>query len=420
MTTMATPPRPDRPPASPERPPWRARLWTQIQLVTAIGLTLAVLAWLRWGDPFHALHPAPTAGETASETAPVQLTASGLITIKPDTPLHKRLEIAPVAVETLTVPFLTVTGAAVASLRPGNGPVEDRWQFASPELLGTYADWRKARADITFAEKQLGLVRELDTKRVAAQEKVVDRLRKLVAAGTDSPKDLAAEETNLMQFRIQGQKEIHEAETAMRTAQRTQAALARQLLQAGVDPDLLSQPTTRGVDIVMADVPEGQIGLARVGQGCQARFYGLPGQVFAGKVASLSPVLSRERRTLRVLFTLEDPRDVLRPGMFADVGLGTDPRRALLVPAAAVLHVGRTDYVLARAGTDAWKPVPVEVGQQYGQRVEVLKGLDERDTVIGPGAILLKPFVERAQQPSRDRPAVTNPTPATDARRTGA
>jgi multidrug efflux pump subunit AcrA (membrane-fusion protein) len=323
-----------------------------------------------------------------------------LLRVQPGSLLEKKLVETRVENATLTEPFLTITGSAVASLRPGEGPVEDRWLFATVELLTTYADWRKARADVSFAEKQLALVREFDTKRVAAQEKVVERLRKLVAAGTDTPKDLAVEENNLMQFQLQGRKEVHEAETALRNAQRNETALARQLLQAGVDPALLDQYRS-GVVIVMADVPESKAGLARVGQGCRARFYAFPGQEFSGKVASLSPVLSKERRTLRVLFVLDDPRGQLKPGMFADIGLGTDPRPALLVPADAVVHVGQSDYVLAAGGEPGtWRIVEVKLGEQIGQRIVVLEGLQAGDRVVGEGAILLKPAMVRAIQGS--------------------
>src|SRR5262249_47055377 len=155
-------------------------------------------------------------------------------------------------------------------------------------------------------------------------------------------------------------------------AQRNEAALARQLLQAGVDPALLGQYRS-GVVIVVADVPESKVGLARVGQGCRARFYGYPEQEFSGKVASLTPVLSKERRTLRVLFALDDSAGLLKPGMFADIGLGTDARQALLVPADAVVHVGQSDYVMAAGEPNMWRIVEVKVGAQYGRRIEILE-----------------------------------------------
>src|SRR5262249_10621962 len=300
-----------------QRPSWGAWLGPKVQLVIAVALAFAVLAWLIWGEAFQE-PPAAATAESKPDAQPVRLLGPGLIAVQAGTPLENKLQAVPVAEETLTgVPALPVPGSGVASLRPGDGPVEDRWQFATPDLVSAYADWRKAGADVSYAEKALALAQKLDTTRVKAQKEVVERLRKVVP-GTSSYKELAAEETTLVQYEIQGQKEVHDAETALRTAQRAQAALERQLHQAGGGPALLGQSST-GIVVVVADVPESKVGdvteIVRKGQGCQARFYGIPGQMFSGKVSSMAPVLSKERRTLRVLFVLDDPHDQLKPGM---------------------------------------------------------------------------------------------------------
>ena len=257
----------------------------------------------------------------------------------PDCPLCRKLHVATVQVAQITAPVATVTGVVAASLRPGNGKGNDYWQFNSPELLTAFTDWEKATADIAFAQTQLAAIKQLADTKVDAQQKLVARMKKLVAAGTDTEKDLAASQADLIQSQIQGRKDVHEAETAVRLAKRTEAALARQLQQGGLDPDLL-RSTTWDVDIVMADVPEGLMSRVKIGQRCDARFFGLPEQLFPGKVRAIAPVLSKERRSLRVLFAISDPHDLLRPGMFADIGLGTDARSALLAPSEAIVHVG--------------------------------------------------------------------------------
>ena len=122
-----------------------------------------------------------------------------------------------------------------ASLRPGNGKGSDYWQFNSSELLTAFTDWQKATADIAFTETQLTQTKQLADARVNAQQKLVDRMKRLVEVGTDTENALAAAEADLIEFQIQGRKDIHEAETAVRLARRTEAATAKQLQQAGVD-----------------------------------------------------------------------------------------------------------------------------------------------------------------------------------------
>jgi multidrug efflux pump subunit AcrA (membrane-fusion protein) len=228
-------------------------------------------------------------------------------------------------------------------------------------------------------------------------------LEKLVEAGTDTLKDLTAEKATLIQVEITGRQEIHQAETALRVARREEATQARRLQQAGLSVELL-QSVSSDIDIVMADVPEGRLNQVKIGQGCVARFFGLPKEPFPGRVKSIAPVLSAERRSLRVLFTIDDPDDKLRPGMFAEIGLGTDQRASMLIPADAVLHIGRTDYVLMAAEENTWKVTEVQVGEPFRNEIQILEELREGDRVIAKGAILFKPLVIRSlKQPEARR-----------------
>lgn len=323
----------------------------------------------------------------------VRVAGPRLLSVEPGSAFEQKLTIRTVQREATAVATLEVTGSVLASLREGTAPAETRWQFASPELLAAYVEWVKSAADIAQTRQQLGTTLALNETRTSAQTKTVERLRKLVEAGSDAPKDLQLEETALMQTKLEGQKQVHEAQMAVRAADRSQAALARQLEQAGLDAALL-RSTKEGSAVLVADVPESKIDRAVEGQGCSARFYGLPGVVFRGRVGRISPTVTREQRTLRALVVLADAEGRLRPGMFADVGLGTDARDAIYVPSDAVLHVGRADYVLVQGpAPGAWVVTEVKLGERRGTDAEAVAGLGAGARVVAEGAILLKPFV---------------------------
>jgi membrane fusion protein, heavy metal efflux system len=333
---------------------------------------------------------APSKGPDAVEVIGPRALAVAL-----DSVFGKKLEVVTLRPETVAIPVFSVTGSVVAALRPGDGEREDRWQFATPETQSAWADWRRTRGEIPFDERQLQASRELAQSRVQAETAVVERLGKLVALGTDSQKDLALEEANLAQSRLEGQKEVFAAESALASATRTAAGLERQLLQAGVDPKVLAA-APEGALIVAAEVPEARMADVRLGQACSAVFYATPGVTFRGKVLSLGSAVSRERRTLPVLFGLEDERGRLKPGMFADVGIGAEARETLLVPAEAVLHVGRDDYVLLGGEAGRFAVAAVHVGDPHEGRLQVLDGVKAGDRVVGAGAILLKPYIASA------------------------
>ncbi|SMF95425.1 Barrel-sandwich domain of CusB or HlyD membrane-fusion [Methylomagnum ishizawai] len=356
--------------------------------------TLAVLALatgLFWRFPGTRLEAnAPPAAPL--DNPAVSLAGPGVVAVQPGSLLEKKLEIAQVRQERLTTPLLSVSGAVMARLRAGAGPMEDRWQFSGIELSGIYADWQKTGTEMEFAAKQLSKTRELTAAQYHSQARVVDRLRKLVATGTEAVRDLTSAEANLLQMQLEGEKAVFDAESALTQATHAHADLERRLLQAGVDPDLLEKEPA-GASLVMADVPEVRISQVAVGQACEARFYGLPGQVFRGVVRSLAPALSPERRTLRVFFALMDAEGKLKPGMYAEIGLGTDPRLAVLAPADGVLHIGDADYVLKAENPGLWRVNPIQVGERAGDYVEILGGLKGGETIVGSGAILLKPLV---------------------------
>jgi len=105
------------------------------------------------------------------------------------------------------------------------------------------------------------------------------------------------------------------------------------------------------------------------------------------------PVLSQELRSLRVLFAIDDADDLLRPGMFAEIGLGIDPRMVLHIPPESVVNIGGVDYVLVRKGDTNWQVTAVQIGELREAGVEVHGGLEDGDEIAGKGAILLKPAI---------------------------
>jgi RND family efflux transporter MFP subunit len=400
MTSTPTSASPS-PPAKLVPTGWRwGWLWSGGQFVVALAATTAFLVYLLV-NPFEP--PIEPVQRVAPPAEVVTITGPGLIHVAPGSPFDKKVQVVPARKAVISEPMLTVTGRVAASLRPGNGKGSDYWQFDSADTLTAYTDWQRAQADIVFNETQLEQVKQLATTRLQAQREVVKRLEKLVEAGTDTLKDLTAEKATLIQVEITGRQEIHQAETALRVARREEATQARRLQQAGLSVELL-QSVSSDIDIVMADVPEGRLNQVKIGQGCMARFFGLPKEPFPGRVKSIAPVLSAERRSLRVLFTIDDPDDKLRPGMFAEIGLGTDQRASMLIPADAVLHIGRTDYVLMAAEENTWKVTEVQVGEPFRNEIQILEGLREGDRVIAKGAILFKPLVIRSlKQPEARR-----------------
>jgi len=371
---------------------WKTRVWRGFWMLLAFAAAVVAITLLV--RPTHPAEQASSQRNSAVTPAAeyVQVTGPRQILVKPGTPLAKGLGVVTVTKETVSYPLLTVTGSVVARIRPGTEPIEERWQFADPDTASAYADWLKSKSDIEFNEGQLKSTRELTQAQINRNEDVVAHLRAVGVPGGIAGKEIRSAEADLVQAKLQGRKDVFAAETALRMAMRQKSALERQLAQAGIEVVVFSR-AREGMVLISANVPEAKISSVKVDQSCEARFYGFPGLVFAAHVEELGSVLSTERRTMRVLFDLTDDADKLKPGMFAEVGLGTDHREALLIPTNATLHIGRSDYVF-KLGSDGqhYEVTDVQISESRNEHVEVLKGLEAGDRIAGTEAVLLKPL----------------------------
>lgn len=349
---------------------------------------------------------APAEPRPTSPSSPLTLTDSGDIVVEPGTRLAKKLVIGTLAKERVSIPVLTVTGTIVARLSEISPSIERNWHFNDPELRQIYVDLLLSRNEVAFAEKQLDKIKELSAASVKSHNAIVVRLKKLVAGGTDAPKDLASAETELAHAELQGQKETFDAEATLQKALTNRGSLRRKLAQSGIDEEVLDQAKV-GTVIVVAEVPEARIADVHEDNACSAQFYGFPGKSFPGHVGRPAPVLSSEGRTLRVPFELPDAERRLRPGMYAEVALGTDERDALFAPADGLLHIAADDYLIFETSPNTWRAQPVHAGEPNGGRIEILSGGEAGRRVMGNGAILLKPLVVQGLARKSTGPSVT-------------
>jgi hypothetical protein len=330
----------------------------------------------------------------------VQVTPDGEIAISGDSPLQRHLSREVLQAQLVRYPVLTVSGSIQARIQAGAEPIEDRWQFGNTDLATSYADWLRTKGELEFARSQLTKTHELTRAQTGYLEANLKRLEPLWKSGNLPEKDYKAAQADLLKSQLQGEKDVFAAESTLRVAQKTLKALERDLSQDGIEPIVFSRAVEHMV-LVVANVPETRISQVHEGQGCLARFYAYPDKTFDAHVEMLSTLLTHERRTLRVLFELSDPEGVLRPGMFAEVGLGTDEREAILISGDALLHIGLEDYVVLQTADGNWRPALVRVGEEHQGSFEVLQGVAAGQTIITRGTILLKPSVAQVLQGGR-------------------
>lgn len=147
-------------------------------------------------------------------------------------------------------------------------------------------------------------------------------------------------------------------------------------------------PQTRVISLVSVDpvrvqlaVPEAEVAKVKRGQTVAFEVAGFDGKVFTAQVEYLSPSLRETTRDLLVEAVAANPDGELKPGMFATVRLGTGDVDRLVVPQSAIDELdGRPIVWAVREGRAIVQFV--RTGVTRGDRVVVLSGLDETDTVV--------------------------------------
>ncbi len=133
---------------------------------------------------------------------------------------------------------------------------------------------------------------------------------------------------------------------------------------------------------VLADVYETDLRHLEVGAPATLTFKGVPGREYQGRVAFIDPVLDPKTRTAKLRVALANPGAVLKPEMFGEVVLKTAPRRALRIPADAVIDSGTRSVVFVALGDGKFQPRVVRLGASDGDHVEVQDGLAAGDQIV--------------------------------------
>lgn len=138
-----------------------------------------------------------------------------------------------------------------------------------------------------------------------------------------------------------------------------------------------------------AAVPQAQAGAVRVGQRIEASLTTFPENRFGGRIIAILPTAQDASRTITVRAELPNPDGRLKPGMFAQVSLEPERRRALLIPSEAIIRTGRRTIVMLKQEGRGFAPAEVRIGREASGRTEVLAGLAPGEDVVTSGQFLL-------------------------------
>jgi Cu(I)/Ag(I) efflux system membrane fusion protein len=177
---------------------------------------------------------------------------------------------------------------------------------------------------------------------------------------------------------------------------RLRAPISGRVLQRSVREGSYVQPAEdlyRIADLsvvwLQAKVYQYELPHIKVGQPARVTLRSGPDIEIPGKVSFVEPVLQEAARTVNVRVALDNPREALRPGMYADLRIDHDMGFGLLVPESALLRTGERSLAFRVLPGHRFEPVEVKFGSRFKDQFEVRGGLQQGDEVVTSAAFLI-------------------------------
>ncbi len=192
--------------------------------------------------------------------------------------------------------------------------------------------------------------------------------------------------------------------------------------------------TLQALDPIELDfsLPERDLGAVASGMAVLASIDAFGNEEFVGEILATEPKIDPQTRNFDIRARLPNPDSRLKPGIFANVtvNLGED-REVLVIPLTAVQYTSYGDsvFVIQQQENPPAKPTEpnpmapaytdlevsqhfVQLGEQRGDFIEVVKGLEEGERVASSGLLKLRGgqpvIIENELQPV----AELHPSPA--------
>jgi Cu(I)/Ag(I) efflux system membrane fusion protein len=140
---------------------------------------------------------------------------------------------------------------------------------------------------------------------------------------------------------------------------------------------------------VEIEVYENEFPSIRIGQNVEINSPSYPGKPFTGKVIYIYPFLDPKTRTVKVRVELPNPGMKLKPEMFVNALIRIPLGNSIVVPTTAVMDTGKRQVIWVEKSPGVFQPQDVKVGQQTGDKIQILSGIKAGSKIAVSGGYLI-------------------------------
>jgi RND family efflux transporter MFP subunit len=135
---------------------------------------------------------------------------------------------------------------------------------------------------------------------------------------------------------------------------------------------------------LLLQIPEADAGKVSPGMSVSTSFTAYPDRTFSGEVRAIVPALETTSRTMTAEITIDNPDNLLRPGMFATARIiQPEGKQGIFVPRSALMKDSTTNsasvYVIDGNVT---RLRVVQSGEEEGDMVRILTGVSAGEIIV--------------------------------------
>lgn len=273
--------------------------------------------------------------------------------------------------------------------------------------IETFSQVRATQAQLDLAEKELRRFERLletgDVSRSAYDTRVaqrnqlraqLDESRSTAAVAVSSIRTAQAAQNAAQQQVGAARAAVENSRTQIASAEKAiadtiiRAPISGSVLERNADLGEFAATTNKIATLVRTnpirariDIPESEIGSARVGSSISLTTSAYPERQFGGTIVRVIPGLNQQSRVLIAEAEINNIDGLLKPGQFATVRvLLPETRQAVLVPARAVRSEGTTSRIFVVRDGRAEERL-VQTGETENDLIEVRGNIQPGESV---------------------------------------
>jgi RND family efflux transporter MFP subunit len=246
------------------------------------------------------------------------------------------------------------------------------------ELKQAVANLAQVRAHLELDRTSAERWQTLLTRKGVSQQEVDEK----VGAYQARKADYAAAEANVQ--RLEEMKLFQRVAAPFSGTITARNVEVGQLINAGAnDPARWMYKLAKtGTLRLYVNVPQNSMRLIQPGASVDVILQEFPGKAFPGKVARTAGALDAQSKTLLTEVQVPNDKDELLAGMYAQVRFKVNQAQPTIILPSNTLIMRADGPQVAAVASDVVHMRKVTLGRDFGQQIEIIAGLDEKEQVV--------------------------------------